>query len=72
LTKWLVYSDSGFPASRHTLQNGVAAEAAAEVLRVTLAVFLDDDIVSIRLIVSDRSSVDGSFEEKHFNFFSNA
>jgi hypothetical protein len=69
LTKWLVYSDSGFPASRHTLQNGVAAVAAATVLRV---VVLDDDIVSIRLIVSDRSSVDGSFEEKHFNFFSNA
>ena len=30
LTKWLVYSDSGRPASRHTLQKGVGAPRAEE------------------------------------------
>jgi len=34
-----VYSDSGFPASRQTLQKGLAGAVV-----VVLAVFLDDDI----------------------------
>ena len=53
LTKWLVYSDSGRPASRHTLQKGVGAATTARVdeLVFLLVAGVDDDIVYGYLIL---------------------
>ena len=50
LTKWLVYSISGRPASRHTLQKGVGARPEEEE-----DAFLEDDDIGIRLFVSGRT-----------------
>jgi hypothetical protein len=49
LTKWLVYSESGRPASQHTLQKGVGG-ARVEEDEVFLLVAEDDEDDAICII----------------------